>query len=150
MKYGWLMGGPKTFRPRSEDGLLPRRNPPNVSAQLGDSWWRLSAGMIVHPCLALMGSYAASFLHFLHCMHGVASLACTLPCTIDNSSRNARNRSVEWSADEACQHLVWVLVQGHTDVGRQCIRARSHLQNKLVKRRVALSLPITLCRSTQR
>ena len=54
--------------------------PPDVNAQIGDSWWGLPAGMTVHPSPALSGSYAASFLH---CLRGVASLACTLPCGQD-------------------------------------------------------------------
>ena len=38
-------------------------SPPDISAELGDSWWGLSAGMTVHPSLAIVGSYAASLLH---------------------------------------------------------------------------------------
>ena len=48
--------------------------------------------MTVHPSLALIGSYAASFLHCLH--HGGASPACTLPCGQDVQVIEERQESL--------------------------------------------------------
>ena len=72
MKCGWPIGVPKTFKPRSEDGLFPRQTSAPSSAIPDGGSPPAYAGMTVHPSLAVVGSYAASFLHGLH--HGVASL----------------------------------------------------------------------------